>query len=126
MIPIWAEQRVHNEFVETIREFFQRLISVMIQDFLKSKTYFESRPVIDFLFKDSETKKSNAYLIIMTSESSSCSTLSKYIISRSDTIAPLITIISSPLIMPGAENKLLLEWLLFASPKQEAKRNKGD
>lgn len=44
------------------------------------------------------------YLIIMTRESSSCSTLSKYIISRSDTIAPLITIISSPLIMPDTEN----------------------
>lgn len=44
------------------------------------------------------------YLIIMTRESSSCNTLSKYIISRSDTIAPLITIISSPLIIPDTEN----------------------
>lgn len=33
-------------------------------------------------------------------ESSSCSTDSIYIISRSDTMAPLITSISSPLIMP--------------------------
>lgn len=39
----------------------------------------------------------------MTRDSSSCNTLSKYIISRSDTIAPLITIISSPLIIPGTE-----------------------
>lgn len=36
----------------------------------------------------------------MTSDSSSCKTLSKYIISRSDTMAPLITMISSPLIIP--------------------------
>lgn len=56
-----------------------------------------------------KVEQSKSYLIIMTSESSSCNTLSKYIISRSDTIAPLITIISSPLIMPGAENELLLE-----------------
>lgn len=40
----------------------------------------------------------------MTRESSSCNTLSKYIMSRSDTIAPLITIISSPLMIPNAEN----------------------
>lgn len=71
-----------------------------------------------------KVEQSKSYLIIMTSESSSCSTLSKYIISRSDTIAPLITIISSPLIMPGAENELLLEWLLFTSPKQEEKETK--
>lgn len=41
-----------------------------------------------------------AYLIIMQSACSSWSTLSKYIISRSDTIAPFITIISSPLMIP--------------------------
>lgn len=40
------------------------------------------------------------YLIIMHRANSSCSTLSMYIISKSDTIAPLITMISSPLIMP--------------------------
>lgn len=40
------------------------------------------------------------YLIIMHRANSSCKTLSMYIISKSDTIAPLITIISSPLMMP--------------------------
>lgn len=45
------------------------------------------------------------YRIIMLSDCSSCSTLSKYIISRSDTIAPLMTIISSPLIMPAKKRK---------------------
>lgn len=38
--------------------------------------------------------------IIMQRPTSSCRTLSKYIISRSLTIAPLITIISSPLMIP--------------------------
>ena len=38
--------------------------------------------------------------IIMHNESSSCRTLSMYIMSKSLTIAPLITIISSPLIKP--------------------------
>lgn len=41
------------------------------------------------------------HLIIMQSACSSCNTLSKYIISKSETIAPLITIISSPLMIPG-------------------------
>lgn len=44
--------------------------------------------------------KSSPYLIIMHSACSSCRTLSIYIISKSDTMAPLITIISSPLIIP--------------------------
>lgn len=47
----------------------------------------------------------STYLIIMHNACSSCNTLSKYIISKSDTIAPLITIISSPLIIPVSENK---------------------
>lgn len=57
-----------------------------------------------FAFTWKSKSKTRKYLIIMTRASSSCNTLSKYIISRSDTIAPLITIISSPLIMPGTEN----------------------
>jgi hypothetical protein len=42
----------------------------------------------------------------MQRASSSCRTLSRYIMSRSLTIAPLITMISSPLMIPG--NKILL------------------
>lgn len=41
------------------------------------------------------------YLIIMHKACSSWSTLSKYIMSRSETIAPFITIISSPLMTPS-------------------------
>lgn len=41
------------------------------------------------------------YLIIMHKACSSWSTLSKYIMSRSETIAPFITIISSPLMTPA-------------------------
>lgn len=51
------------------------------------------------------TDRNRTYRIIMLSDCSSCSTLSKYIISRSDTIAPLMTIISSPLIMPAKKRK---------------------
>lgn len=39
-------------------------------------------------------------LIIIQRASSSCNTLSKYIMSKSDTIAPFITMISSPFIIP--------------------------
>jgi hypothetical protein len=42
--------------------------------------------------------------IIMHSANSSWRMLSRYIMSRSDTMAPLITMISSPLIIPGQEN----------------------
>lgn len=59
------------------------------------------------------------YLIIMTRDSSSCKTLSRYIISRSDTIAPLITIISSPLIIPDRKMKktvLGMIVLIFFTP----------
>lgn len=47
----------------------------------------------------------NTHLIIMHSACSSCNTLSKYIISKSDTIAPLITIISSLLIIPAIRER---------------------
>lgn len=36
----------------------------------------------------------------MLRDCSSCNTLSRYIMSKSETIAPLMTIISSPLMMP--------------------------
>lgn len=40
---------------------------------------------------------------------SSCRTLSRYIISKSDTIAPLITIISSPLMIPDIIKTLKMD-----------------
>ena len=45
--------------------------------------------------------------IIMQSEISSCKTDSRNIISKSLTIAPFITIISSPFMIPGNFNKKL-------------------
>ena len=39
-----------------------------------------------------------------------CSTDSMYIMSRSETIAPFITMISSPLMMPGEIKMLLKTW----------------
>lgn len=47
------------------------------------------------------TNMLHTYRIIMHSAISSCRTLSRYIMSRSDTMAPLMTIISSPLMMPA-------------------------
>lgn len=47
-------------------------------------------------------------LIIIQRPTSSCNTLSRYIMSRSLTIAPLITMISSPLMIP--ESRVSLPW----------------
>ena len=61
--------------------------------FMNRKTHLNPRPFpIKILI--------SCYLIIMHKACSSCRTLSKYIISRSDTMAPLITMISSLLMIP--------------------------
>lgn len=54
--------------------------------------------------------------IIIHKANSSWSTLSKYIMSRSDTMAPFITMISSPFIIPAGEDRTDRNWTRTRPP----------
>lgn len=66
------------------------------------------------------------YLIIIQSACSSCKTLSKYIMSKSETIAPLITIISSPLMMPAKTDLFIISSRLSEYQSQSSVLMKKD